>query len=272
MCHKYALVTIHKLYFQKILYFRSSPSQSAISLCLMLPLDNKNETKKLLKWLFLGLNSTPRHPPVYRLLSMSSLRWGGDVVSRPVAAIGWRTVRQKKYSWRHLFPRKKKKRNSPHQCERRRQTSAQSCGSHWLAVCTKSNSNHFTHNTPTNPKGVHAASSITPPLSHRFKPHAGAQHLTFIRADVVSLKAAGLLGFERFYPPGRWSVLSFIISPGGNQEDKELYTRWCRGKFYFYLLLVVVVVFITIISIIIILLLLLVLLLLFIRNPDYESR
>lgn len=38
-----------------------------------------------------------------------------------------------------------------------------SCDSHWLALCTKSNSNHFTPNTATNPEGAHAASSISPP-------------------------------------------------------------------------------------------------------------
>lgn len=89
-----------------------------------------------------------------------------------------RTVRQKKSIWRHLFPIKKrrgggvegeKNPHPPHRCERRRQrqTSAQSCGSHWLALCTKSNSKQCTRNTPTNPEGVHAASSIAPPLSHR---------------------------------------------------------------------------------------------------------
>lgn len=67
---------------------------------------------------------------------------------------------KKKVAGDICFPERKK--NPPHQCERRRQrqTSAQSCGSHWLALCTKSNSNHFTHNTPTNPKGVHAASLL----------------------------------------------------------------------------------------------------------------
>lgn len=78
--------------------------------------------------------------------------------------------KKKKVAGDICFPEKKSP-HPPHRCERRRQrqTSAQSCGSHWLAVCTKSNSKHFTHNTPTNPKGVHAASSITPPLPHRFK-------------------------------------------------------------------------------------------------------
>lgn len=92
-----------------------------------------------------------------------------------------RTVRQKS-SWRHLFPReeKKGKKNAPHQCEtrRRRQTSAQSRGSHWLAVGTKSHSNHLTHNTPTNPK----AFMQPPPTFCRRRIHSkpdAVAHLTF---------------------------------------------------------------------------------------------
>lgn len=117
----------------------------------------------------LHFSSTTGIPFIYYQSTLSAVGWG--CCQSPSRCHWLRTVRQKKSIWRHLFPIKKEKNpHPPHRCERRRQrqTSAQSCGSHWLAVCTKSNSNHFTHNTPTNPKGVHAASSITPPLSHRF--------------------------------------------------------------------------------------------------------
>lgn len=121
------------------------------------------------------------HRHTVYLLSMRPLCGGMGMLpvalSLPLAEDCASKKEKKKSSWRHLFPRKKKKKRKknphpPHRCERRsrRQTSAQSCGSYWLAVCTKSKSNHFTHNTPTNPKGVHAASSITSPLlSHRFQ-------------------------------------------------------------------------------------------------------
>lgn len=59
-----------------------------------------------------------------------------------------------------------------------------------------------------------------------------AQRWTFIRTAVPCLKTAAS-AFVRFYPPGHRSVLSWIISPGGNQEDKELNIRRYQGKFSF---------------------------------------
>lgn len=94
------------------------PSLHVTSLSLMHPLD-KSDVKyknigliKILKrWLNLCINSTSRHLPAYRLfiINAPSLRWDGDVVSRPLAAIGWGLC-VKKSIWRHLFPRKKEKR------------------------------------------------------------------------------------------------------------------------------------------------------------------
>lgn len=95
------------------------------------------------------------------LLSVCPLCGGMGMLSVALSLPLAEDCASKKSSWRHLFPRKEKKKPSPPvQRRRQRQTSAQSCGSHWLALCTKSNSNHFTHNTPTNPKGVHAASLL----------------------------------------------------------------------------------------------------------------
>lgn len=198
MCHKYVLVPIHKLYFQKTLYFRSSPSQSVISLCLMFPLDNQNETKKWLKWLFLGLNSSPSHPPVYRLLSMSSLRWGGDVVSRPVAAIGWRTARQKSIAGDICFPEKKRKEILP--------TSVRDGDRPQLSPAAPIGWQFVQNPTQTTSLTTHQQilkAYMQPPPSLRrcrtaSKPHAGAPRLTFIRADVLSLKAAASAWFCAF--------------------------------------------------------------------------
>lgn len=130
-------------------------------------------------WITLAIKSTSRHLPAYSLFIINApfSVVGWDVVSRPLAAIGWGLCVKKKYLETFVSHKKrrgggvegKKTPHPPHRCERRRQrqTSAQSCGSHWLALCTKSNSKQCTRNTPTNPEGVHAASSIAPPLSHR---------------------------------------------------------------------------------------------------------
>lgn len=113
-------------------------------------------------------NSTSRYLPAYclYLLSVYPLRGVGWGCCQSPPRCHWlKTVRQKKKSYLETFVSHKKKKSPhpPHRCERQRQTSDQS--SHWLALGTKSN---FTHNTAANPKGVHAASPITPPLSHRF--------------------------------------------------------------------------------------------------------
>lgn len=135
-----------------------------LSLTLMLPLMSwKNIIKWEINWLFFALNSfhlssSNGVPFIYYQCVLSAVGWG--CCQSPSRCHWLKTVRQKKVAGDICFPERKK--NPPHQCKRRRQrqTSAQSCGSHWLALCTKSNSNHFTHNTPTNPKGVHAASLL----------------------------------------------------------------------------------------------------------------
>lgn len=166
-----------------------------------------------------------------------SLQWDGNVVSRSLAAIGWGPC-VKKVAGDICFPEKREKNgrgDPPHQCERRRQrqTSAQSWGSHWLAVCTKSNSNHFTHNTPTNPKGVHAASScITPPLPQRIQTWSRRSTFNFY-PHCCSASEDGCFCSCFCFWLVLWIVIdqddvdpySLIISPGENQADKELSSR-----------------------------------------------
>lgn len=71
-------------------------------------------------------------------------------------------------------------------------------------------------------------------------PDVTAQRLTLNRAALLLPKtldpfSAPAPAFGFFYVPGRrLSALTFIITPGGNRADKELYNCRFKGKFYFY--------------------------------------
>jgi len=128
-----------------------------------------------LNWLFLDLNSTFKHPPAHTpcvYCHGPSARWDGDVVSRPLAAIGCGLCVKKKVCWRHLFPRKKKKRRTPsppHPPYPVWETDLGSVLRLPLAGSLYKIQLEPLHSQHTNTSQRRAVSSITPPLSHRFE-------------------------------------------------------------------------------------------------------
>lgn len=119
---------------------------------------------------------------MYRLfiISVPSLRWDGDVVSRPLAAIGWRLCVKKKSSWRHLFPRKEKKTlpTSVRDGDRDRPqlSPAAPIGWHFVQNLTQTTS-LTTHQQIL--KAYMQPPSFTPPLSQRFRTSCRRSTLNF---------------------------------------------------------------------------------------------
>lgn len=150
----------------------------------MLPLMSwKNIIKWEINWLFFALNSfhlssSNGVPFIYYQCALSAVGWG--CCQSPSRCHWLKTVRQKKSSWRHLFPRKEKKTlpTSVRDGDRDRPqlSPAVPIGWHFVQNLTQTTS-LTTHQQIL--KAYMQPPSFTPPLSQRFRTSCRRSTLNF---------------------------------------------------------------------------------------------